>query len=406
MDEQDVNAVTEETVDMDVIDIPDIPLPIATEDTERIEDTFEAGFKIAVIGAGQGGSRIAETFWKMGYRRVCVLNTAIQDLDGINLPDERKMLIGSGGAGKEPAIATQLVDEHREDIYDFMRRSFGTGYDRILITAGAGGGTGAGAAERLVEIAHDVLQSLRIEEEKETKVGVILALPKHSESRKTFANACGLLGRLYQATKPGADNQISPLILIDNERIHQIYPRLSVEQFWGMANKSTCALFHLFNTICIKPSSYASFDTKDYETILNSGVVTLGAVPIIKWDTETDISHAVRDNLKKNILVSDLDLAEANVAGCIFIAGKSILTNIPEAYLDHGFEMLTRMMKAGESTVHRGIYAGRADSLVVYTIMGGLGAPEAKLAELYRLARLQDWDEVGLAPKRKKKGKK
>jgi len=63
------------------IDLPDIPLP----DNEAIEDSVkdefdDAAFNFAVVGVGQGGSRIAETFWNLGYRRVGIINTARQDL--------------------------------------------------------------------------------------------------------------------------------------------------------------------------------------------------------------------------------------------------------------------------------------------------------------------------------------
>ena len=79
------------------IDLPDIPLPDEQEVEEEIVDTFEdSAFKLAVVGVGQGGSRIAETFWQLGYRRVGVINTAKQDLALVKIPDSNKLLIGDG----------------------------------------------------------------------------------------------------------------------------------------------------------------------------------------------------------------------------------------------------------------------------------------------------------------------
>ena len=71
------------------IDLPDIPMPDENAQTQEIEDEFEGAYKFAIIGVGQGGSRIAETFWNLGYRRVCVINTAKQDLKYINIPEDR-----------------------------------------------------------------------------------------------------------------------------------------------------------------------------------------------------------------------------------------------------------------------------------------------------------------------------
>ena len=71
------------------IDLPDIPMPDENAQAQEIEDKFEGAYKFAIIGVGQGGSRIAETFWNLGYRRVCVINTAKQDLKYINIPEDR-----------------------------------------------------------------------------------------------------------------------------------------------------------------------------------------------------------------------------------------------------------------------------------------------------------------------------
>jgi len=62
------------------VDIPDIPLPSEGPPADKVEDKFDSAYKFAIVGIGQGGSRLAETFWKLGYRRVAVINTASLDL--------------------------------------------------------------------------------------------------------------------------------------------------------------------------------------------------------------------------------------------------------------------------------------------------------------------------------------
>ena len=92
------------------IDLPDIPLPDDEPIEDSIKDTFEdAAFNFAVVGVGQGGSRLAESFWNLGYRRVGVINTAKQDLSLINIPEQNKLLIGDGGAGKNPDAADEVA---------------------------------------------------------------------------------------------------------------------------------------------------------------------------------------------------------------------------------------------------------------------------------------------------------
>ena len=362
--------------DVDITISDDIPLPEVMVD-KTIKDTFDGAFRFAFIGAGQGGSRIAQAFHQLGYKRVCALNTAQQDMATITLPDANKLVLGQGGAGKNPRVAREVVAAHREDVLDFMRRSFGPTFDRIFVCVGAGGGTGNGACMALLDIAKEVMESLRLP----VKLGVVVALPKNSEGRTVAANAHELLSALFAKVKAG---EISPMIVLDNERIQSIYPGLAVDPFWDTANRSVASLFHLFNTIAIKPSHYTSFDQADYSTLLDSGMITFGATPVAKWDDPTDISHAVRDNLRRNMLAGGVDLATGAVAGAIIIGGQGILAKIPQTHLDHAFEQLSRVLKGG-NTVHRGIYRGNKETLVVYTMIGGLGEPEQRLTELRKL---------------------
>ena len=76
----------------------------------KIEDDLDVSFKFCFIGAGQAGSRIAQTFNKLGYNRVAVINTAEQDLNSIDL--EHKLCISDGGAGKQPELAREKFMEN------------------------------------------------------------------------------------------------------------------------------------------------------------------------------------------------------------------------------------------------------------------------------------------------------
>jgi len=357
------------------VDIPDIPLPSEAPPETKIEDKFASAYKFAIVGVGQGGSRLAETFWKLGYRRVAVINTAAQDLKSIKVPRENKLLVGGHGAGKDRKVAENIFRENREDILDFLKRTFKGGFDRALVCIGAGGGTGAGGGPVAVEIVHDLCQSYNIEaSEADARVGVVVALPTRAEGSRVQQNAKETAETLIQQSEAGT---LSPLVILNNERIKQIYPRLSVNQFWGTANTSICSLFHLFNKIACQDSQYTAFDKADLDTIFSSGIISFGAVPVLRGDgniDETDISHAVRDNLKKNIL-ANIEVSTGNVAGCVVIGDRETLDDTPQESLEHGFDQLSRLLGSG-STVHRGIYHTPKKGLVIYTIIGGIKAPE------------------------------
>lgn len=376
-------AVHNEVEDLG-IDLPDIPLPDDEPLEDAVVDEFsDAAFNFAVVGVGQGGSRLAESFWNLGYRRVGVINTAQQDLSLIKMPESNKLLIGDGGAGKNPDAADEVFRTRYEDILDFLKKTFGTGYERVLVCAGAGGGTGAGGVARVLEICHDLNQSLGKEtKDTDAKVGCILALPTRGEGIKVQENSKKTVSKVVDLQKAGV---ISPLIILDNEKIKQLYPKLSVNQFWSTANNSICSVFHLFNKISAKESAYTTFDKADLDTIFSSGIIMFGATPI-KDTSETGISYAVRDNLRKNILAG-VDASTGNVAACVIIGDKESLDNIPQSSLEHGFEQLSRMM-GSNSTVHRGIYAGAKKGLAVYTAIGGLQAPDNLFDYFFKVDRV------------------
>ena len=353
------------------IDLPDIPLPDDEPLEEGVKDVFEdAAFNFAIVGVGQGGSRLAESFWNLGYRRVGVINTAQQDLSLIKVPEENKLLIGEGGAGKNPEVADEVFRTKYEDILDFLKKTFGSGFERVLVCAGAGGGTGAGGVAKVIEICHDLNQSLGKEtKDTDAKVGCVLALPTRAEGIKVQDNSKKTVSKVVDLQKAGV---VSPLVILDNEKIKQLYPRLSVNQFWTTANNSSCSILHLFKNISAKECAYPTFEKADLDTIFSSGIIMFGATPI-KDFSDTGISHAIRDNLRKNILAG-IDASTGNIAACVIIGDKNSLDNIPQANLEHGFEQLSRIMGSG-SMVHRGIYAGAKEGLAVYTAIGGLKAP-------------------------------
>jgi len=379
-----------------LMDMPEIPMPDEdAKDVDVVEDEVDVAFKLAFVGIGQGGGRIAESFYKLGYRRVCCINTNTQDLTGINIPEANKLVmdIGDGGAGKDMAKGDSATKKYHEDVYDIMRKSFGRDFDRIMVCVGSGGGTGSGGCQHVIDIAHEIATSLKAEGDgTPPAVGVIVSLPKVTEGGKVNANAHAVLDGLFRrvGTDKGklAGRDISPLVIIDNDKIDQIYPNLPVAKFWDVANKNISSLFHLFNSIACKDSDFTTFDRADLKDVLECGVLTFGACPLRKWESATDISHAIRDNLRRNVLVGGFDLSHAKAAACVFIASGDVLDVVPQSYLEHGFEMLTRIMHSG-SVVHRSIYKATKPGLMVYTIMAELSRPSERIEEIARIGGIK-----------------
>lgn len=375
-DPQSQNQGANDTFDFAMPDIPDA----VEENKEELKDKDAVGFKFGFIGAGQGGGKLAETFAQIGYARVGVINTADQDLATINV--KNKLKFGQQqGAGKNREIAKQAFLNHKEDVVDFIKQSVGTDIDRIFVTIGAGGGTGAGVCSELVKTVYEYQQTVKATS---PYVGLILALPKLSEGKKVSQNAYETLKEACQLV---TNKIISPLIILDNEKINVLYPKLSVNKFWTVANANICSLFHLFNNIITKNSQYSTFDTNDFRTVLDSGIMVFGATNIPNISSEGEISKAVRENLKRNVLCGELDLSTGSVASAVAIGDENTLDNIPQEYLDSAFNQLNRTLKTN-STVHQGIYKGVKEGLSIFTAIGGISTPQGKLDALLRAAQV------------------
>ena len=231
--------------------------------------------------------------------------------------------------------------------------------------------------EPLVQTAHELSTTIKRGPQ---KVGVILTLPRKSEGAKVKNNSMKALAEAVNLSNRGL---VSPLIVLDNERISQLYPNLSISNFWSTANSSLAGLFHLFNLTSNKDSSYSSFDKSDYQTILDSGVVAFGVAPVKQWDDPVALSRIIRDNIKNSLLAGTMDLSTANIAGVIAIASEKILSELSQSHMDQALEHLNRTMRSG-STLHSGIYSGDKDTMNLFIAVGGLSMQDPRSGHITR----------------------
>jgi len=378
---------------IDVSDVPDIPVEIKKIVNDQLLDkdgnAIDMAFKFAFVGVGQAGGRIARQFHQYGYRRVCAVNTAQADLQLLKLPEENKRVIGNArGAGGNPDVGRAAVMAEREEIHDLMLSSFGESFDRVFICASIGGGTGAGGCLEVARIAKEMMSRLELAdvEHKDPRVGMILVLPRESDGPAAYASAAKVLEEVVELAPHG----ISPLILVDNQRFDRTYPDTPVSQFFGTTNHAVCSLFHLLNVVAAQPSAITPFDPKDYESVLSSGILTFGAAPIAQWQGQDGIGEGIRKLVTHQAMVTGVDIVTASVAGCVLVAGQKILDQLPNSHLEKGFSMLARMInKNVGAAIRRGVYAGSADSVTMYVVLGGLAAPAARIADLKKRGGVQ-----------------
>lgn len=349
---------------------------------ESIDDEKKLAIRFGIIGAGQAGGNLADAFWASGYRRVCVVNTTTRDMQRLQVP-HRHVLKSDGGAGKNPAVGRESLEREYEEVFRMMQSSFKRELDHVLICVGAGGGSGSGAVVPLIKMAKEYLVSIGVSEP-EKKVGVICTLPTKDESSAVQRNALDVANELCEMSESG---QLSPLILVDNARVMQMFGAASVVDVWGKANKNIVALFNSFNELCAidDASCHVTCDPKDYKTVMQGGgVMAFGRTKLEKVVKPTDVADAVRDNVKKGLLVEGLDLSTASKGAALLVSGSEGLSSIPQEALENAFASLNRLMKQGSGTVlHRGVYEVGSSAVYLYTIIGGMSRPMSRLKELH-----------------------
>ena len=115
--------------------------------------------RVFVIGYGQAGGRIADTFLEFAKRtgqnfviRALAINTAKSDLMGIkNIPMEDRLLIGETltkghGIGADNELGAKVATDEIYTIQSAIDKRGSHQVDAFLLIAGLGGGTGSGGA--------------------------------------------------------------------------------------------------------------------------------------------------------------------------------------------------------------------------------------------------------------------
>ena len=353
------------------------------EEEIGVKDHIKGSTRYAWLGGGQCGGRLVKSFYDLGYKKVLAVNTTHHDLDMLDIPEGQKFLmdIGEMGAGKDIERGEKAVHQCQQEILHLARQTLSTQVDHIMVCFGAGGGTGSGSVIGLINIAKRYARYIGLQNPNK-KVGVIMTLPTVGEASSPLVaeNAHTVATRLSELASAG---EISPLIIVDNDKINKMYPGLTVKSFWPSINNTVAGLFDIFNRISALSSQYTSFDPVDYHSIIESGGCTImGLTKVKKYDEKYAISEAVKKNLQKTLLAGGFDLSTAKLAGCIAVGGKSLMNNVSglQDNINYAFDVLSEI--TGQATIHRGIYEDDRESLRVYTIIGGLDSPTARLEEL------------------------
>jgi cell division GTPase FtsZ len=343
----------------------------------KIVSKKDRSIVLGVLGTGQAGSRIAEAFYKLGYDAVAV-NTAMQDLKFIDIPDSNKLLLehGLGGAAKEIEIGKAAAESHRGEILQLVNEKLQHSQINVLCLS-LGGGSGAGSCETMV----DLLASLG------KPLVVIAALPMDTEDAQTKSNALETLAKLAKATQT---KRVNNLIVVDNAKIEAIYQNVSQVDFFSTANKAIVEPIDIFNTLSSMPSAVNGLDPMEWGKLFTDGegLTVYGELTIENFAEDTAIAEAVVNNLNGNLLAGGFDLKQSRYVGVIIAANKEVWAKIPSSSITYAMAMVNDQCGTPKG-VFKGIYTVESPDPVVkvYSMFAGLGLPDSRVTQLKKEAQ-------------------
>lgn len=347
----------------------EVPIKIVEKKTRSI--------RLGVVGSGQAGSRLAETFYKSGYEAV-VFNTASQDLEHIQMPDANKFLFehGLGGAAKDLQIGRDAAERYRDSIAELVEDKLGS-CQAFMLCLSLGGGSGAGSVETMVDVLSTTGKPLV----------VVTVLPMSAEDAQTKQNALETLAKL---AKEAQNKRVHNIIVVDNAKIESIFSDVSQMDFFQVSNQAIVSPIDAFNTFSSMPSSVKALDPMEWAKILTDGggLSVYGEMTVTNFEEPTAIAEAVIENLNNGLLAGGFDLKQSRYVGVMIIANKSVWDRIPSLSVNYAMSMVGEV--CGNPTgVFRGIYSSEdvEDNVVkVYSIFSGLGLPDSRVQQLKKEA--------------------
>lgn len=347
--------------------------PQEEEVPPRIVEERKKSIRFGIIGSGQAGSRLAEQFAAFGYPSV-VLNTAPQDLEDIQVPEQNKLLLdfGLGGAGKDLTIGHDAADAYRAAINQLVQTKLSDVQVFIFCTS-LGGGSGAGS----VEVVVDILAKLG------KPVVVLTVLPKASEDAQLKHNAWHTLSKF---TKMFDEGKIDNIITVDNAKIESLYSDVGPFNFFKVSNKAIVSPIDIFNTMSRrKDEGLKVLDSTEFGKLFidGKGFTVYGEMSVEDYEDEMAIATAIVDSLKGNLLASGFDIRQARYAGFMLVAPKSVWDKIPASSLDYAQSMINDACDS-PLAIFQGVYQDETgeDCIKVYSMFSGLGLPEERIEQL------------------------
>lgn len=289
--------------------------------------------KIGILGLGQAGGKIARAIATQSSDYVpLAVNLAAQDLDGLSLPEYAKLLVrnpsGLDGSGRDPQVpkAALLHEANQSAFLERIQALFGLDTDglgdgsafrvqHLLIAVGAGGGTGNGFLQAVLETGMTAILP---------PISLVLALPAGVDPRREKINTTILLDMAHKAALSG---QIGAIFTVENDKFANL----------DVANVDFARRFHTVVSQTSVKSEVKAVDTSDLAGVLRASgfaaaLVTpsldaaLGSLAASGYDVASATEYAVM------IVGSGAAQKEREILDIIAHHSPSVMNAVPGIY--------------------------------------------------------------------------
>lgn len=265
----------------------------------ELDNGFDRGAKIRVVGVGGGGGNAVNSMIKKGLHGVdfFAVNTDLQALQRNQAPN--KIQIGKNltrglGAGADPTIGYRAVEEDREEIARAL-----TGTDMVFVTAGMGGGTGTGGAPLVGNIAKSLGALV---------VGIVTR-PFQCEGKKRTGQADQGIEELRK--------QVDTLIVIPNQKLLTIVERRTpLTEAFDIANSVLYGATRGISELITVPG-LINVDFADVRTIMREmGDAVMGTGEATGENRAVEAAHmAISSPLLDDVSISGARGVLVNITG-------------------------------------------------------------------------------------------
>ena len=220
---------------------------------------------IKVIGVGGGGGNAVNHMYREGIHDVTFVlcNTDNQALNDSPVPVHLQLGKEGLGAGNKPEKARAAAEESLDDIKSMLN----DGTRMAFITAGMGGGTGTGAAPVIARVSKEM--------------GILT------------------VGLVTIPFRFEGDRKIDQALDINNERLREIYPELTVLDAFGKADDTLSVAAKSIAEI-ITVHGLINLDFNDVKTVLKDGGVAIMSTGY--GEGEGRVKKAIDDALNSPLL--------------------------------------------------------------------------------------------------------